>query len=146
MMRRKDIFLGNGAVALGLVEAGCQIMTSYPGTPSSEILPEAVRLVTSEGLNTYIEWSTNEKGLVEIKTPKFKSNFGKSFCKVIKKDNSFTANMDKLGSLVWKNCNGNKTVKEILDLMKKEFPKEENLDQRLILFLQQMHSLNYINL
>jgi indolepyruvate ferredoxin oxidoreductase alpha subunit len=61
MMRRKDIFLGNGAVALGLVEAGCQIMTSYPGTPSSEILPEAVRLVKSEGLNTYIEWSTNEK-------------------------------------------------------------------------------------
>jgi indolepyruvate ferredoxin oxidoreductase alpha subunit len=61
MMKRKDIFLGNGAVALGLVEAGCQIMTSYPGTPSSEILPEVVRLVKSEGLNTYIEWSTNEK-------------------------------------------------------------------------------------
>jgi len=61
MMKRKDIFLGNGAVALGLVEAGCQIVTSYPGTPSSEILPEVVRLVKSEGLNTYIEWSTNEK-------------------------------------------------------------------------------------
>ncbi|MCD6297329.1 MAG: indolepyruvate ferredoxin oxidoreductase subunit alpha [Deltaproteobacteria bacterium] len=60
-MKRKDIFLGNGAVALGLVEAGCQIVTSYPGTPSSEILPEVVRLVKSEGLNTYIEWSTNEK-------------------------------------------------------------------------------------
>jgi indolepyruvate ferredoxin oxidoreductase alpha subunit len=61
MMKRKDIFLGNGAVALGLVEAGCQIVTSYPGTPSSEILPEVARLVKSEGLNTYIEWSTNEK-------------------------------------------------------------------------------------
>ena len=61
MMKRKDIFLGNGAVAFGLVEAGCQIVTSYPGTPSSEILPEVVRLVKSEGLNTYIEWSTNEK-------------------------------------------------------------------------------------
>ena len=60
-MKRKDIFLGNGAVALGLLEAGCQIVTSYPGTPSSEILPEVVRLVKSEGLNTYVEWSTNEK-------------------------------------------------------------------------------------
>ena len=58
---RKDIFLGNGAVALGLVESGCQVVTSYPGTPSSEILPEVVRLVKSEGLNTYVEWSTNEK-------------------------------------------------------------------------------------
>lgn len=53
--------MGNGAVALGLVEAGCQVVTSYPGTPSSEILPEVVRLVKLEGLNTYVEWSTNEK-------------------------------------------------------------------------------------
>ena len=92
------------------------------------------------------EWSVNKEGLVEIKIQKFKSNFGKSFCKVIKKDENFTANMDRLGSFVWKNCDGRKNVKEILKLLEKEFPKEENLDQRLILFLQQMHSLNYINL
>jgi len=60
-MMRNEILLGNGAVALGLVEAGCQVVTSYPGTPSSEILPEVVRLVKSEDLNTYVEWSTNEK-------------------------------------------------------------------------------------
>jgi len=60
-MTHEEIFLGNGAIALGLVEAGCQVVTSYPGTPSSEILPEVVRLVRSEGLNTYVEWSTNEK-------------------------------------------------------------------------------------
>jgi indolepyruvate ferredoxin oxidoreductase, alpha subunit len=58
---KEDIFLGNGAVALGLLEGGCQVVTSYPGTPSSEILPEVVRLVKSEGLDTYAEWSTNEK-------------------------------------------------------------------------------------
>ncbi len=58
---RQEIFLGNGAIALGLMEARCQVVTSYPGTPSSEILPEVVRLVKSEGLNTYVEWSTNEK-------------------------------------------------------------------------------------
>lgn len=57
----EEIYLGNGAVALGLMESGCQVVTSYPGTPSSEILPEVVRLVKSEGLNTYVEWSTNEK-------------------------------------------------------------------------------------
>ena len=58
---KEDFFLGNGAIALGLLESGCQVLTSYPGTPSSEILPEAVRLIKSENLNTYVEWSTNEK-------------------------------------------------------------------------------------
>lgn len=60
-MEREEIMLGNGAIALGLVESGCRVLTSYPGTPSSEILPEVVRRVKAEGLNTYIEWSTNEK-------------------------------------------------------------------------------------
>jgi indolepyruvate ferredoxin oxidoreductase alpha subunit len=58
---KEEIFLGNGAIALGLMESGCQVATSYPGTPSSEILPEVIRLVKSEKLNTYVEWSTNEK-------------------------------------------------------------------------------------
>lgn len=60
-MNRQEVLLGNGAIALGLVESGCQVVTSYPGTPSSEILPEVVRFVKSEGLDTYVEWSTNEK-------------------------------------------------------------------------------------
>ena len=60
-MANNEIFLGNGAIALGLLEAGCQVMTSYPGTPSSEILPEAIRLKKAFGLDTYVEWSTNEK-------------------------------------------------------------------------------------
>jgi len=57
----EDFLLGNGAIALGLLEAGCQVVTSYPGTPSSEILPEVVRLKKAGNLNTYVEWSTNEK-------------------------------------------------------------------------------------
>ncbi|MFC1883992.1 indolepyruvate ferredoxin oxidoreductase subunit alpha [Thermodesulfobacteriota bacterium] len=60
-MTREEIILGNGAIALGLLESGCQIVTSYPGTPSSEILPEVVRISKSEGIQTYVEWSTNEK-------------------------------------------------------------------------------------
>ena len=54
--------------------------------------------------------------------------------------------MDKIGSIVWKNCDGSNTVKNILRKIKKEFPEEENIDHRLFLFLQQMQSLNYINL
>jgi indolepyruvate ferredoxin oxidoreductase alpha subunit len=58
---RGEVLLGNGAIARGLVEAGCDVITGYPGTPSSEIVPAAVRFKKMEGLNTYIEWSANEK-------------------------------------------------------------------------------------
>ncbi|MFA5903818.1 MAG: indolepyruvate oxidoreductase, partial [Desulfobacula sp.] len=58
---KEEFLLGNGAMAIGLLEAGCQIMTSYPGTPSSEILPEVVRFSKANQLNTSIEWSINEK-------------------------------------------------------------------------------------
>ena len=92
------------------------------------------------------EWSTNDEGLVEIKVPKFYSNFGKSFCKFIRKDENITAKMDKIGTTVWKKCDSKNNVKDILELLKKKFPKEENIDQRLFLFLQQMQSLNYITL
>ena len=55
------VLLGNEAIARGIVEAGCHFMASYPGTPSSEILPGVVRFKEEERLDTYIEWSTNEK-------------------------------------------------------------------------------------
>jgi len=53
--------LGNVAIARGVVEAGCHVVTSYPGTPSSEIIPAVVEYKKELGLNTYIEWSANEK-------------------------------------------------------------------------------------
>ena len=93
-----------------------------------------------------LEWKVNSEGLVEIKILKFKSNFGKSFCRVIKKDNHFMGNMDKLGSVVWQNCDGVNTVKDVLEIVKKEFPDEKNIDQRLFLFIQQMYSLRYLYL
>ena len=93
-----------------------------------------------------LEWSKNTDGLVELIVPKFKTNFGKSFCKVTRKKDCFTANMDKIGTIVWENCDGNTTVQTILDKVKKAYPKEENIDQRLFSFLQQMQSLNYLYL
>ena len=107
-------------------------------------LPTAEEFLHYKPRRLDFEWSEKADGLVELKVPKFKSNFGNSFCKLIKKDNEFTANMDKLGSLVWKNCDGRKTVKDILNLIEKKFPDEKNIDQRLFSFIQQMGSLNYI--
>ncbi len=62
----REILLGNGAIALGIVESACQVVTAYPGTPSSEIVPEVIRFVKAGGFNTYVEWSTNEKVGLDI--------------------------------------------------------------------------------
>lgn len=59
------ILLGNEAISRGLIEGGCQFITAYPGTPSSEILPAVVQFKEELGLTTYAEWSTNEKVALE---------------------------------------------------------------------------------
>ncbi len=92
------------------------------------------------------KWEENIEGLIKLKVPKFQSNFGKSFCNLIKKENFFEADLDKLGSIIWRNCDGRKTVEDILKILKKEFPDEKNINQRLYLFLQQLNNLDYIRL
>lgn len=62
----QEILLGNTAIARGIVEAGCHVVASYPGTPSSEILPGVVMYKKRHGLDTYIEWSVNEKVAFEV--------------------------------------------------------------------------------
>ncbi len=54
------MLLGNEAVARGLYEAGCKYVSSYPGTPSTEITEFA-----SKYDEVYAEWATNEKVAVE---------------------------------------------------------------------------------
>ncbi len=65
-MDNGEILMGNGAVARGLIEAGCHAVVGYPGTPSSEIIPEVVRFKKMHGLPTYTEWSVNEKVAFEV--------------------------------------------------------------------------------
>ena len=110
------------------------------------LIPTEVEFLKYTPKRVDLEWKVNSEGLVEIKIPKFKSNFGKSFCHVIKKEDYFIGNMDKLGSVVWQNCNGVNTVKDVLEIVKKEFPDENNINQRLFLFIQQLHNLRYIAL
>ncbi len=63
----EKVLLGNEAIGRGLVEAGCRVMTAYPGTPSSEILPAVVQFKKELELDDlYVEWSTNEKVAFEV--------------------------------------------------------------------------------
>ena len=56
----KEIMLGNKAVARGLFEAGVCFISSYPGTPSTEITEEAAKYD-----EIYCEWAPNEKVAME---------------------------------------------------------------------------------
>lgn len=57
----KELMLGNKALARGLYEAGCMIISSYPGTPSTEITEEAAKYD-----DIYCEWAPNEKVALEV--------------------------------------------------------------------------------
>ena len=56
----KQLMLGNEAVARGLYEAGCAFVSSYPGTPSTEITECAAMYP-----EIYAEWAPNEKVAIE---------------------------------------------------------------------------------
>ena len=56
----KSLLLGNAAVARGAYEAGVRVISSYPGTPSTEITEEAVKYD-----ELYVEWAPNEKVAAE---------------------------------------------------------------------------------
>lgn len=56
----KKLMLGNEAVARGLWEAGVRFVSSYPGTPSTEITEEAAKYD-----EIYAEWAPNEKVALE---------------------------------------------------------------------------------
>lgn len=57
----KQLMLGNQAVARGLYEAGCSVVSSYPGTPSTEVTEEAAKYD-----EVYCEWAPNEKVAMEV--------------------------------------------------------------------------------
>ena len=57
----KQLMLGNAAVARGLYEGGCSVVSSYPGTPSTEITEEAAKYD-----EIYCEWAPNEKVALEV--------------------------------------------------------------------------------
>ena len=57
----KELMLGNAAVARGAYEAGVTVVSSYPGTPSTEITENIVKYD-----EIYAEWAPNEKVAGEV--------------------------------------------------------------------------------
>jgi indolepyruvate ferredoxin oxidoreductase alpha subunit len=62
-MSTREYMLGNVAIARGIVEGGGQVISGYPGTPSSEIIGT---LAGIKERDFYVEWSVNEKVALEV--------------------------------------------------------------------------------
>lgn len=65
-MIERRLLLGNEAIARGLVENGCAIATSYPGTPASEILSSVAFFQKENKISMHTQWAVNEKIALEI--------------------------------------------------------------------------------
>ena len=65
---KKIILLGNDAILRGALESGVQFISTYPGTPASEIGNTLFRIQSSKFKikNFYFEFSTNEKVAMEV--------------------------------------------------------------------------------
>jgi indolepyruvate ferredoxin oxidoreductase alpha subunit len=61
---KRVLLLGNEAIARGVLEAGISVVTTYPGTPASEIGDSISAIAAEAGL--YMEYSTNEIVAVEV--------------------------------------------------------------------------------
>ena len=67
-MNRQEqrMLMGNEAIGRGVVESGCSLAASYPGTPASEVLASVVAFSKEVELTIHIEWSINEKAAFEV--------------------------------------------------------------------------------
>jgi len=61
---KRILLLGNEAIARGVLEAGIAVVTTYPGTPASEIGDSISEIAPEAGL--YMEYSVNEMVAVEV--------------------------------------------------------------------------------
>ena len=60
----RELLMGNEAIARGAVEAGLDLASAYPGTPSSEIVETLAH--RAKELGFHAEWSVNEKVALEV--------------------------------------------------------------------------------
>jgi len=60
-LKKSEFLLGNEAIAVAALCAGVRFAASYPGTPSSEILPAFFKAAQSFGVKAEGGWMINEK-------------------------------------------------------------------------------------
>jgi hypothetical protein len=92
-----------------------------------------------------IEYEMDEDILVTLQAPRFKSDFMRKWLQPRLKRPYLKVNLDEIGSSVWMLCDGNRTIKDIAEIMKRRFgDKIEPCYERLGLFFQQLEHARFI--
>jgi hypothetical protein len=92
-----------------------------------------------------IEWEQGEEGVAVLLKPKFQSSFLKKHFLPRLKRPHYKIRLDDFGSFVWKKCDGSRSVKEIGELLRKEYgEKIEPLYDRLSQFFHSLERNGFI--
>ena len=88
-----------------------------------------------------------ESGRVIVLRPKYLSRWTVKFIMPMLKQKYFRVKLDELGSEVWRNCDGEKTVDQLIQLLQKKFgADEEQLAERLSKFILHLQKEKFIEL
>ncbi|MEM1514130.1 MAG: PqqD family protein [Candidatus Thermoplasmatota archaeon] len=90
-----------------------------------------------------VEWF-EEEGLVRLKVIKFRSKFGKIFCKILKRPDYFIVNLDEVGSFAWKKFDGKNSIDDIMKMIEEKYGKEKA--SGLTIFIKMLEKNEYIRL
>lgn len=94
-----------------------------------------------------VPWETDEQGTVIVLVPKFESELLKRWIMPHLRYPNVRVKLDKLGSFVWKQCDGNTTVATIVDRMEAEFGNSlQGVQDRIRTFLLMLERSELVNL
>ncbi len=91
---------GNDSIALGSLQAGVKVVAGYPGTPSSEVIANLLKMKRQD---LYVEWSTNEKVAFEVAAAASWAG-QRALCTM--KMSGLNVAYDSLASVAYSGCNG----------------------------------------
>ncbi len=92
-----------------------------------------------------IKWKTDGQGKVIILKPKFNNPFLVKHLLPRLKRPFYKVKLDEMGSYFWKNCDGEKKMREIVKLHKEKFGrKAEPVLERISLFVKSLDRNNFI--
>jgi len=97
----KKLLTGNEAIAEGIIESGVEVVSGYPGTPSTEVI--LTLLPQKEKLGIHIEWSINEKVALEIAAG---AAWAGKRALVTMKMSGVNVAADSLASIAYSGCTG----------------------------------------
>lgn len=93
-----------------------------------------------------VDWYVDkETERVVLKRPKFMTEWAQKLFRPVLKNDFFAIKLDDIGTVVWENCDGKKTVNEIGRILGKQFgPDMEPVYERLFKFFIQLHKAKMI--